>query len=250
MASPLDRRRRADWLGRLERWTDAPLTALAVALIPLILIPLLFDLSNDTVAVFETVNALVWGIFAADLLAKLAIAPDRLRYLRTHWFDVVIVLLPLLRPLRLARVARLVRLAPWLRLLASGSRVLVVSRRMAARRGVAPILLMALIVVAIAGGSVTVAERDVTEASIQDLGDGLWWAATTVTTVGYGDTYPTTALGRGIGVALMICGIALFGVITASLAALFVEEQESAVIAELRRINDRLDRIEATQRRE
>ena len=232
-------------MARLERWTDAPLTVLGVALVPLILAPMVFDLPRSIDDVLPFINATVWGIFAADLAVKLAIAPHRGRYLRAHWFDAVLVLLPILRPLRIARSLRLVRAAPWGRLIAALFRAIVVGRRLAARRGAAPILLVALIVVIAAGGAITVAERSVPDSSISDLGDGLWWAATTVTTVGYGDTYPTTAWGRGIAVALMICGISLFGIITAALAALFVEQQETEQMLQLRRMEERLERIES-----
>jgi voltage-gated potassium channel len=72
------------------------------------------------------------------------------------------------------------------------------------------VLLFAMVVVVIAGALVTVAERGAASANILTLSDGLWWAVTTVTTVGYGDRYPTTSMGRGIGVALMLLGITLF----------------------------------------
>jgi voltage-gated potassium channel len=66
------------------------------------------------------------------------------------------------------------------------------------------------------------AERDAPKANITTIGDALWWAATTVTTVGYGDRYPVTTTGRIIAVTLMVVGIALVGAITASIAAWFV----------------------------
>ena len=66
------------------------------------------------------------------------------------------------------------------------------------------------------------AERNSPDANIKTFGDGLWWAATTVTTVGYGDRFPTTPLGRLIAVVLMLVGIALLGVITATIATWFV----------------------------
>jgi voltage-gated potassium channel len=56
------------------------------------------------------------------------------------------------------------------------------------------------------------------------LSDALWWAATTVTTVGYGDRFPTTTEGRIVSGGLMMSGIALLGVVTASLASWFVEK--------------------------
>jgi voltage-gated potassium channel len=75
------------------------------------------------------------------------------------------------------------------------------------------------------------AEQDVQDANITSLGDALWWAATTVTTVGYGDRYPVTTTGRVIAICLMILGIALVGAVTASIAAWFVSSlktEESA----------------------
>ena len=71
---------------------------------------------------------------------------------------------------------------------------------------------------------VTIFERSA-NGSIQGFGDALWWAATTVTTVGYGDKYPLTAEGRAVAVFLMIVGIAIFGVLTAGIAAYFVESE-------------------------
>lgn len=75
------------------------------------------------------------------------------------------------------------------------------------------------------------AERDADAASITSYGDALWWAATTVTTVGYGDRYPVTGTGRLIAVALMLCGIALLGVVTASLASWLVQRVAEVEVA-------------------
>ncbi|EME62530.1 ion transport protein, partial [Rhodococcus ruber BKS 20-38] len=67
------------------------------------------------------------------------------------------------------------------------------------------------------------AERTAPDATITTYPDALWWSAVTVTTVGYGDFAPVTATGRLIAVALMIAGIALLGVVTATLASWLVE---------------------------
>ena len=61
------------------------------------------------------------------------------------------------------------------------------------------------------------------EGSIQSFGDALWWATTTITTVGYGDTFPVTTTGRFIAAGLMFAGIAVLGVVTASFASWLVE---------------------------
>ena len=70
---------------------------------------------------------------------------------------------------------------------------------------------------------ITISERAVEGSNIKNFGDGLWWAITTVTTVGYGDKFPTTTEGKFLAVGLMIVGISLMGVITASVAAWFVK---------------------------
>jgi voltage-gated potassium channel len=238
------RERRAAWLARLERWTDWPLTLLALALIPLLLAPSLFDLSPHTQATLDDLDYLIWGVFAADLLAKLAIAPQRRAYLRAHWFDVVLVALPVLRPLRLVRSVRALQALRAVRSVAALARVLAVGRRVLVRRGLHYALLAALACVLVGGSLATAFERDAPDATIRTLPDGLWWAITTVTTVGYGDTFPRTAAGRGVGVALMVLGIALFGIVTANLAAFFVEEREDEVLIKLRALDERLRRIE------
>jgi voltage-gated potassium channel len=69
-------------------------------------------------------------------------------------------------------------------------------------------------------------ERGKQGASIQTLGDAVWWAFTTMTTVGYGDMAPTTGLGRLLAVGLMLSGIALLGVVTANIAAWFISRFE------------------------
>ena len=236
--------RRARLLARLEAWTERPLTVLALLLIPLLLAPYLFALSAPAEDALVAIDLAIWGVFAADLAVKVAVAPDRRRYLAAHWLDLLLVVLPLLRPLRVVRSVGAVRSlrAGWAAVAAA--RALVGARRMRARQGVRYILLTAMVVVVAAGSLVTVFERDHPDASIRTLPDGIWWAVTTVTTVGYGDTFPRTAAGRGVGVALMLMGIGLFGALTASLAAILMEGDEDEVVAQLREVNERLRRLE------
>jgi voltage-gated potassium channel len=79
--------------------------------------------------------------------------------------------------------------------------------------------------------------------NIQSVGDALWWAVVTTTTVGYGDVSPVTAEGRLIAVALMVVGIGFIGVFTATITSLFLEP--SRATEDQRALdNERLARIE------
>jgi voltage-gated potassium channel len=235
----MNMQRRAEWLTRLEQWTERPLTILAVLWLPLLLAPFLFDLSPEVESAFLAADYAIWALFAADLVAKVTLATDRPAYLRRHWLDALLVIVPILRPLRAMRALR------FLWAVGAAGRVLAGCQRLFSRRGTGYLLVSAVVVVVLAAALIVAVERDDPAASIVTFGDGLWWAMTTVTTIGYGDLIPRTAAGRGIAVALMLLGIAAFGLVTANLAALFVEEQDDDVRAELREVNERLRRIEA-----
>ena len=92
------------------------------------------------------------------------------------------------------------------------------------------------------------AERSSPNANISDVGDAIWWAVTTMTTVGYGDHYPVTAAGRLLAFGPMIGGIALLGTVTATLAS-WIRETVAAEKAQaedlqvtIQRIEDKIDR--------
>ncbi|MCE7082647.1 potassium channel family protein [Streptomyces sp. ST2-7A] len=152
----------------------------------------------------------IWGTFAADYLTRLLLSRRRWRFVRRHPLDLAAVALPLLRQLRLLRLVSTLVLA--------GERA-----RMASR-----IQLTVYVAGCCAGlvmfGSLAVleVEQDSPESNIHSPGDAVWWAFTTMTTVGYGDTAPTTGVGRLPAIALMLSGIALLGVVTANIAAWFI----------------------------
>jgi voltage-gated potassium channel len=88
----------------------------------------------------------------------------------------------------------------------------------------------------------------IVDPAIGSFGDALWWAVSTVTTVGYGDVVPTSASGRLAGVLLMLTGIALIPVITSVTVSILVSQRTREAQEEeqqhLKRILERLDDLE------
>ena len=219
----LDPVRRQRLFETVERVTEIPMLVLAAAMIPVIVLPLAFDLSSGASTALNGVSLGIWAVFATELVVKTYLAPERRRYLITHWFDVLIVVIPFLRPLRVLRAVRLLRLLRLLQVAALLSRLSFSWVRLFGRHGLGYILLIcSAAVIAIAAG-VTIVEHTNPSASIEDFPTALWWAITTVTTVGYGDTAPITGPGRILGVLLMLVGISVFGIFAAGVAAFFVE---------------------------
>ncbi|MFC7624977.1 potassium channel family protein [Microlunatus sp. GCM10028923] len=187
---------------------------------------------------FQWVTWGTWTLFAVDYLARLILADDWKRYAAKHWYDLLIIVLPLLRPLRLLRLVSLLE---------------ILNRR--ASTG-----LRGRVGLYVAGGSALMAfcgalavldaERESVDANITTFADAMWWALTTMSTVGYGDRYPTTGTGRLAAAAIMIGGITLLGVVTATLASWLVEKitltdhkQTIELRAEISALNEKLDRL-------
>lgn len=223
---------------RFTSVTDLPMTLLTLAWLPVLVVPLVQPVHGTVATSFDVVDACVWSLFAFEYLARLWLARHRGTYVRTHLLDLLVVAVPFFRPLRLLRLVRLAQLE---RVVAVAGAALKRFRAILTHKGLHIVLLAAGALLVACAGLVTLAERHARGANIHDFGQGLWWAVVTVTTVGYGDRYPVTPAGQGIAVFLMLMGIGLIGVLTASVASFFVEETKDAREDELAA---RLDRIE------
>ena len=168
-------------------------------------------ISDSTNHYLGLVQWVCWFAFALDLIHGIWKAKSKKEYLKRHPLEIASVLLPFLRPLRLMRVISFGSLA--LQKVAIGRQFAITVK----------VAISALFISYIAAIQITISERSVEGSNIKTFSDGFWWAVTTVTTVGYGDRYPTTSEGRLLAVLLMITGISLVGVITASVAAWFVK---------------------------
>nr|WP_233507029.1 potassium channel family protein [Jiangella anatolica] len=152
-----------------------------------------------------------WALFGVDYAVRLTLAEQRWRFVAHNLADLAVVALPLLRPLRLLRLLTMLRFLNRSAGTAFRGRVVVY------------VIGTAGLLVFVAALAILDAERGQPGATIADFGDGLWWALTTVTTVGYGDHYPVSDTGRVIAAGLMLGGIALLGTVTATLASWIVQ---------------------------
>lgn len=197
---------------RWERRSEVPLLLLALAFLIAYAWPVLdASIDRDLESALDVLSWTVWLAFALDFVLRVALAERRGQYVLKHWYDGVFIVVPMLRPLRLLRLLAFARI---LNRTAIGT----LSGRVSVYVGGAAVTAVALGAVAVLD-----AERGAPEANITNIEDALWWACSTVATVGYGDRFPVTSTGRLVAVALMVVGIALVGSFTAVVAAWLVE---------------------------
>lgn len=226
--------RRSLLLGKIERATEVPLMILSAAMVPLIAGIFVWDSGPVSGSTAIALYGVSWAIFVVELAVRIAVAPQRARYLRRNWFDLLAALAPVARPLRV----------PLILLVGShayGRRVRFAHVDFLAAYAVGLVLLIATIVTTLEQGH---------GSQIDSFGDALWWAVATVTTVGYGDVVPVTPAGRALAHVLMLGGIGLFAALTANLASMLARHGEpehtdsAALRQEVRELREVLERMQ------
>jgi voltage-gated potassium channel len=230
--------------GRVQARFEWPVVIAALLTIPIIVIQE-SNLGPSWDAVAEVLNWVTWTVFALEVVAMLAIVPDRRTWLRGHWIDVAVTLLtppfaPAVwqagRAFRLVRILRLVRVFSL--------------RKLLSLEGIKYAALVAAAVVVVGGAVYASVEKVDPEGRTLTTWDGIWWAVTTVTTVGYGDIYPKTDGGRAIAMTIMLVGIGFVALFTAFIADRFIkiqtetETKENLILTELQAISARLDALD------
>jgi voltage-gated potassium channel len=225
----------------MESRMTVPLTIATLLVVP-VLIPQGSHVGEPLRAIAGVLDWAIWLAFVVELVTMLAVVDDRRRWLAGHPLDVAIVLVTppfvsaAFQSIRVLRVARLLRLA----------RVAQLGRGVFSLAGLRYASLLAVLTV-IAGGEAFAETENVS------VPDGLYWAATTMTTVGYGDISPTTDTGRAIAIVVMVVGIGFLTTVIGAIAERCLtstHRREVAVdneelLRELRALNRRLDALES-----
>jgi voltage-gated potassium channel len=224
--------------GRVRHRFEPVVIAATIALIPVFMLEAEAS-SSRWEDIAYAANWLIWVVFAAELTFILVVAPRKGAALRAHWLDAVIVVVTapafgaFLSSLRLLRLARLLRL---LRLGAILTRLLQRERTVTSGTAFRFASLLTLLVIVIAGAAQSLVAND----DFHTTWDGIWWAIETVTTVGYGDAYPTSVQGRIVAMVVMLFGIGFLSVLTAAIASRFVKTERGGetedILAALRRL--------------
>lgn len=183
-----------------SRWTEnssLPLAFVGLVYLAVYSAQVIVPRTSHLQSTFEIVSASIWALFAVDLAIRGIGSKSFGSFLRNSWLEIFALAIPFIRVLRVFRVLLALR----------GLKGFLGSRAQATG-----MYILLLVPLTWYSGAIAVldAESSNPEASITNVGQALWWSLATITTVGYGDRYPTTFEGQAVAAVLMVTGIALF----------------------------------------
>ena len=199
----------------IEKWDQVlrkPLLIAGIVFLIAYATPIIWpEIPNGIHDMCTWTQTIIWMVYLVDYVVSLCLTPTKFQWFKGNLFNLLAVILPMVRPLRAIRALVALALATKQTGGANKQRSFLVS-----------VSTTAFATWLVAGLAITDAERGMPGANIQSVIDGWWWSISTLTTVGYGDAYPVTTTGRLVGIAVMASGIALFGTLTAGIASYFV----------------------------
>jgi voltage-gated potassium channel len=217
---------RHDLVDRIEAVTRYPMTFVGIAWLVIAIVVLTTNLKGS--ASIPLVGAFfgLWAILLAEYLVRLVVTPDRRGYLKRRWVEPVTVAVPLCQGWHLVGIEKMSLLFH-----EGGLRVEAILKHHSLFR----VLIAAAGTLVVGAWLVLLFEENAKGSNIHSYPDALWWAIVTVTTVGYGDRFPVTGGGRAVAVILMLVGIGLIGVLTATVASVFIKEHTDATKEEFKK---------------
>ena len=187
---------------------------------------------------FQALDFAICIVFLVDFCIRFRQAESKLAFMKWGWID-LLSSIPFVDVARWGRLVRILRIIRVLRGVRSLHRVTTLLLQNKAKTGVASVLVTSLLLIFFCSVAMLFFENH-PEANIRTAGDAIWWSVTTITTVGYGDKYPTTAEGRLTAMFLMVCGVGLFGTLSGLVASFFLgtrrdsDSNHQALVDELR----------------
>lgn len=239
-----DEKPKSDRVSRLEAYrlrADSAIALVSAFYLVLLFIPRALLTSWDPSTFVTVLDVIFWIIITLDLSWRAWLARGR----RRRWPMLAGVALLLSGPFVFLSISQETRDLIRVSLIAVVAvRAMSSVRYFFRLRSMMYIIASVIIMVVSFGALISVTERNAPGASITSFGLGMWWAVVTVATVGYGDVVPVTNAGRVIGTALIFFGVAMFSVLTATLANSFNKRSEQDSTAKYETLRDRLDHVE------
>ena len=210
---------RHDVVDRIEEVTKYPTIVLGTAWFVIAIIVVTTNVNGMASTALVGALFALWVVLLIEYLVRLVVSPDARGYVKRRWVEPATVLLPPLQGWRLVGMEKMSLL------LHEGElRLEAILRHHSLFR----VLIAAVVTLLLGAWLVLLFEEKAKGANIHSYPDALWWAIVTVTTVGYGDRYPVTEDGRIVAAVLMLVGIGLIGVLTATVASVFIKEHTDA----------------------
>jgi voltage-gated potassium channel len=232
---------RARRLASYRDRADPAMALLSTFYLVLLLIPRVAITSYESSVAITALDMLFWAIITADLAYRLWLTTGR----RERTILIVALLLLLTGPLVFLAISEQTRFLIRIALISVVALRASSSVRFFFRlRSIVYIISAVVITIVAFGVMMTATERDADNATITSLSTGIWWAIETTSTVGYGDTYPVTNAGRVIASGLIFFGVAMFSILTATLANAFANRSQSETARQLTQLDARLRRLE------
>jgi voltage-gated potassium channel len=200
-------------------------------------------LSPDTSILLDRIDFAICLVFIYDFFLRLYRAPSKARFLRWGWIDLASSI-PMFDALRWGRLVRVVRIFRVLRAFRSTKVLLSFLFRNRAQSTFAAVALITAVLVIFSALAILNLE-DSPDANIKTPGDALWWAFTTVSTVGYGDKFPVSTEGKIVAAVLMTAGVGFFGTFTAYVASFFIEAEQQKEASEIHQLIEEVKLLRA-----
>ena len=221
---------------KVERWrkhTDTPLTIIAIGSLPVLLLHFVSErLSSMDKTFILIVDLVVLSAFLIDYFVELAMSDNKARYIKTEWLNAIVTIAQVVALLPSLGIAGVFRAVRGFRIVITLARIFGIGASTMQKDGVRILKEQAAsLAFGLAGltwvtsaVAFTIAEDVGEDGRINSFFDALWWSASTITTVGYGDIYPITAIGRVIAVFTMLVGVSTLAVVTARIAKFLIRE--------------------------
>lgn len=197
---------------------------LSIYVLGALVVDTLFKLPEETSLLLNYIDIVICIFFFVEFCIRLYQSDNKLKFMHWGWID-LISSIPMINFLRFGRIFRLIRLIRIIRAFQTTNRFISYVFKNKAKGSFNSATILAALMIIFSSIAILQVEND-PDSNIKTAGDAIWWAFTTITTVGYGDKFPVTTEGRIIALFLMTAGVGLFGTFTAYIASIFVTDNK------------------------